>query len=530
MEKSKIQSSVAKSGKGQIARAAGTVMLAFVLSNIIGLVRQILITRTFGADADLDAFYVAARLPEILFSLIAGGALASAFVPTFTGLLAKKKNEKAWELAASIWNLVTLVIVAASFLAYLLAPQLVSAMAPDFAGLQRELTIELLRIQLLTPLIFSLSGLLMGILNAHQSFLLPAIAPSMYWLGMIFGVLFFVPGMGIPGLAWGAVLGAALHLAVQIPGLLKLNPRYTFSINLRDSDVREVGRLMAPRLLGIAAVQINFLVNNIIGSGLSAGSISGLQVAFQVMTMPQVVIAQAIAIAALPTFSAQVASGKLEELRASLAGTLRGVLLLSLPASVGLVLLRRPIVALLFQRGEFGPEDSQLVAWALLWFGLGLVGHSVVEIVSRAFYALHDTKTPVFASLGAMGLNVILSLTLPGIFAARGLMPHGGLALANSLATTIEMFVLLGLLHGRLNGMHAKKILNAFSLAFIGSVLMSAGIWAWMRIVIQADFWLSAGGGILLGGIIFGLFCWMVQLPEFMELLGYIRKRMSNKN
>jgi putative peptidoglycan lipid II flippase len=470
------------SGKAQIARAASTVMLAFVLSNVIGLVRQILVARAFGADADLDAFYIAGRLPEILFSLIAGGALASAFVPTFTSLLENKKGQQAWALASSIWNLVTLVIAAASALAWLLSPQLVSLMAPEFAGLQRELTIELLRIQLLTPLIFSLSGLLMSILNAHQSFLLPAIAPSMYWLGMIFGVLAFVPSMGIQGLAWGAVLGAGLHLAVQIPALLRLKPQYSLQLGLGNTDVREVARLMAPRLLGVAAVQINFLVNNFIASGLPEGSVTGITVAFQVMTMPQVVIAQAIAIAALPTFSAQVSAGKLGEFRSSLAGTLRGVLLLSLPASVGLVLLRKPIVALLFQRGEFGPEDTQLVAWALLWFGVGLLGHSVVEIISRAFYALHDTKTPVFASIGAMGLNVILSLTL---------------------------------------------IANGLAMAAIGSALMGAGLWWWMSAFGSGDAWIAVIGGIVLGGIIFGAFVWIAKVPEFLELLQVVQKRLS---
>src|SRR3990172_2954298 len=322
-------------------------MAAFVLSNLIGLVRQILITRAFGADAALDAFYAAARLPEILFSLVAGGALASAFIPTFTGFLENKKTADAWQLASALANLLTLALIGISALAWLFAPQLVSyGLVPEFDAAQQALTVSLLRIQLLTPILFGISGLLMGILNAHQSFLLPALAPSMYWLGMIFGVLFFVPAMGIHGLAWGAVLGAGLHLGVQLPGLFKLQPRYQTLLGLQLPSVRQVGRLMAPRLLGAAAVQINFLVNTVIASGMSAGSLSAIVVAFQVMTMPQIVIAQAIAIAALPTFSAQAAGGRMSELRLSLAVTLRGIVLLSLPASVGLILLREPLVAL----------------------------------------------------------------------------------------------------------------------------------------------------------------------------------------
>ena len=501
-------------------------MLAFVLSNVVGLVRQILITRAFGASAELHAFYIAGRLPDILFMLVAGGALASAFVPTFTGLLGKKDKGEAWHLASSIWNLVILVVMAASVLAWAVAPQLVSLTAPEYAGAQRALTIELLRIQLLTPIIFSMSGLLMGILNAHQSFLLPAIAPSMHWLGMIIGVLLFVPSMGIQGLAWGAVLGATMHLLVQVPGLLRVGPQYSFTLGLESAKVREVGKLMAPRLLGVGAVQINFLVNNIIGSTLPEGSVAAFTVAFQVMTMPQVVIAQAIAIAALPTFSAQFAKGKLDELRSALAGTLRGVLLLAFPASVGLVLLRRPIIGLLFERGEFGAQDTELVAWALLWFGVGLIGHSVVEIVSRAFYALHDTRTPVAASVGAMTLNVILSLTLPGVFAARGWMPHGGLALANSLATTIEMVVLLWIMRKRLEGLEGRELGMGAGLAAGGSALMGLGLWWWMSNFGAAGHVFAGIGGILFGGTIFVLFCWVAQVPEFMELVGAVRERL----
>jgi putative peptidoglycan lipid II flippase len=514
--------------KGQIARAAGIVMAAFVLSNVVGLVRQILITQAFGTSAELDAFIAAARLPEILFSLVAGGALGSAFIPVFTGLIEKKKTRDAWHLASAITNLVIIVLMAASVLAALFAPQLVAnILAPSYTADQQALTVSLLRIQLMTPVIFGVSGLLMGMLNAHQRFLLPAIAPSMYWLGMILGVLFFVPNMGIHGLAWGAVLGASLHLAVQLPGLIKLRPKYELNLGLKTGNVREVGRLMAPRLLGVAVVQINFLVNTIVATGLREGSLTAITIAFQVMTMPQVVIAQAIAIAALPTFSAQVARGRLDELRISLAGTLRGVLLLSIPASVGLMLLRRPIVALLFQRGEFGPEDAQLVSWALLWYALGLVGHSVVEIISRAYYALHDTRTPVLAGMGAMGINVALSLTLPALFSQRGWLPLGGLALANSIATGLEMILLLILMSRRLDGIEGRSIAQAVRQASAASGLMGLAIWIGLNSVGQSALWLQAGGGIVLGGGIYVLVAWLLRVPELSDLSEAMRQRIT---
>lgn len=516
----------------QIARAAGTVMFAFVLNSLMGLLRQVLITRAFGTDAALDAFYAASRLPEILFSLIAGGALASAFIPTFTSYLQKEDaptaTQDAWHLASSVANLVGLTLAAVSAIAWVFAPQLVGGvLVPEFSAAQQALTVELLRIQLLTPVVFGLSGLLMGVLNAHQRFFLPALAPSMLWFGIILSIFIFVPSMGIHGLAWGAVLGSLLHLGVQLPALLRLRPSYSSTLGLRLPGVRQVGRLMAPRLLGVAVVQLNFLVNTIVASGMAAGSLAAITVAFSVMLMPQQAIGQAIAIAALPTFSAQFARGNLAELRSSLVSTLRGIIFLALPASIGLILLRQPVVALLFQRGEFGPDDTQLVAWALLWYAAGLVGHSVVEIASRAFYALQDTRTPVMVGVGAMGLNVVLSLTLPAVFARAGWMPHGGLALANSAATFLEMLVLLWLMRGRLGGLEEGRLLRGIGQSVLASAAMLAALWGWLSFASGQPLWLQAVGGVAVGGLVYAAVAWLLRVPELAAVLAQVRARVS---
>src|SRR5258706_929553 len=204
----------------QIARAAGTIMFAFVLSNLIGLVRQILISHAFGTDRAIDAFYAASTYPDLIFSLVAGGALSSAFLPTFTGFLAREERQDAWRLASSIVNIILILLSVLSIVSAFLAPQIIRyILAPKFSADQQEIAASLLRILLIAPAIFGVSGLLMGILNSHQKFMLPALAPSMYWIGMIFGLLFLVPSMGVYGLACGAVFGTALHLVVQIPGL-----------------------------------------------------------------------------------------------------------------------------------------------------------------------------------------------------------------------------------------------------------------------------------------------------------------------
>ena len=489
----------------QIARAAGMVMMAFIISNLAGLVRQILVANAFGTGPAMDAFTAANRIPETLFNLVAGGALGSAFIPTFTSLLAKNKQEKAWKLASAIINLVFLIVTVVAGIAAIFAPQVVRVLAPGVIAnpAQEALTITLTRIMLPSAVLFGLSGLVMGILNSKQVFFIPALMPSMYQIGMIFGVLVLEPIMGIYGLAWGVVIGAGLHLVLQLPALLRQKGKYTPTLGLDLPDVREVARLMGPRLLGVAVVQLNFWINVRLASRQPEGSMTAIVFAFALMLMPQAAIAQSIAIAALPTFSAQVAKKRLGEMRSSLATSLRGVIFLALPASVGLILLRQPITTLLYQRGEFTAHSTVLVAWALLWYAAGLVGHSVVEILARAFYALHDTKTPVFVGAGAMALNVVFSYTFAALFESWGWMPHGGLALANSLATAIEMVVLFYLMSKRLDGIKGGEIARGGLSATLAGGVMALALWGWLSKFGGSAAWLAGGGGVVVGGIVY---------------------------
>ncbi len=513
----------------QIARAAGVVMVGFGLSTLVGLVNRLLYSRAFGAGAELDAFLAANKLPDILFNLMAGGALASAFLPTFAGLLARDDQSGAWRLASAIVNLLILGLGLAAGLAWLGAPWLVSKILVPGGQVPIPLTVSLLRIQLLAPLIFGVSGLVMSVLNAHQRFALSALAPTMHWLGWIGGTLFLVPSMGIQGLAWGVVIGAALHLLIQLPALRGLRGRYTATLGLRLPVVRQVGALMAPRLLGVAAVQINFLVNIILASGMPEGSLTGLSLAFALMLMPQVVIAQAVATAALPTFSDQAAQGRLGELRASLANTLRAVVFLSLPASLGLVLLREPIVALLFQRGAFDARSTELVAWPLLWYAAGLLGHALVEVTSRAFYALQDTRTPVAVAVGAMVLNVLLSLGLSRLFAQVGWGPHGGLALANSVATGLECIALLWLMRRRLTGLEFGRVRSGLAASLAATAVMGATLWVWLIVFRGYPAWWVGLGGIAAGGGIYWLSGLLLRAPEARQLPRLLTARLSNR-
>lgn len=512
----------------QIARAAGTVMLAFVFGKVIGLVSYLLLSNTFGTGPEMEAYLAANRFSEILFNLIAGGALGSSFIPVFTTLLTQEDRIGAWRLASSIANLVLLVCTLIGLLGGLFAPWVVSHLL--VAGFedpaQQALTVDLLRIQLPSAAIFGLSGLVMGVLNAHQRFLFPALAPSMYPLGIIIGVVALAPSFGIYGVAWGVVIGSALHLLVQIPQLFRLPDRqYFFTLGLRFKAVREVLLLMGPRLVGVGVVQLNFWVNTVVASH-EPSSIAYITYAFVIMIMPQAAIAQSIAIASLPTFSAQAARGKLEEMRASLAAVLRAVLLLSVPASVGLVVLRSPVVALMYQRGAFTRESTDMVAWALLWYAAGLVGHCVVEVASRAFYALHDTRTPVTVTSAAMLLNVFLSLLFWNGFSRLSLPPHGGLALANSLATALEAIVLLVLMRRKLQGLEGMVIFRAVGLASLSALVMGGFLWTWLSLLVGQPVWLLTLTGMGLGGIIYGGLLWILGVAEARQVVAWGLKRL----
>ncbi len=515
-------------------------MFAILFGQLAGLARGIIIANTFGASPELDAFFAANRVSETLFLLVAGGALGSAFIPTFTGLLAKVETDSAWRLASSLANAVTLTLSLLAALIALFAPLVVRfALAPGLSTDPQlfSLTVSLLRIQLISAVLFGLGGLIVGILNAHQIFLIPALTPAMYQLGIIFGAVFLAPSMGIYGLAWGVVFGAVMYLLVQVPSLVKLlrtsyyvlrNTQYEVRsiLGLHDPNVRNVLLLMLPRLLGVAVVQLNFWVNTNLASKMEEGSVASLTYGFSLMLMAQAAIAQSVAIAAMPTFSAQHALGKLDEMRASLAASLRGILLMAVPASVGLILLREPLIAFLYQRGEFDSRDVQLVAWALLWFAAGLVGHSIMEVLTRAFYAQQDTKTPVIIGTIAMGLNVVFSLWFSNVFARIGWFPLGGLALANSLATALEAMTLFIFMRRRLNGIEGKSIANSAWRVALSALGMGIGLGWWIQSTLGQTRWLVALGGVAVGGVIYAVAVVILKVPEIKLLTNMVSNRL----
>ncbi len=470
----------------QLAQAAGIVMLAFVASGVLGLVRQAAIGAAFGADVELDAFVAAQRVPETLFVLVAGGALGSAFIPVLASFLAKSDEVSARRLTDAVITLLVIVSgVLALGAAIFAGPIMRLALLRGADPATQELAIELMRIMLITVVIFSISGLFMGLLNAHQHFLSPALAPSAYNLGLIFGALVLARGGNVHGLAWGAVIGSALHLLVQVPALARIGFRWRPLPNWRVPGVSEVLRLMGPRVLGLGIVQVNFWVSTALASGMMAGSVAALNNAFILMFTVIGVLGQSVGTAVFPTLSTLSAQHNTDELRRTLARALSSVLFLSIPAGIGLAVISEPVVALVYQRGEWTATDTAGTAWALAFFSIGLAGHTVLEILVRAFYALHDTLTPVKVGTLTMLLNIALALVLIRVFGypdstdfARG--PIGGLALAMSIATAIESTVLWIILRGRIGGLDERRVLSGAARTLASAGAMALVAWAFL--------------------------------------------------
>ncbi len=518
----------------QIARAAGIVMIAYILSTLVGVVRGMVVSHAFGTSVSLDSFNAANRVTELLFNLTAGGALGSAFIPMFTGFLTRKDQKGAWRLASGVVNSVLIVLVLVSTLMWVFAPFLVErglfALVPDSSVAQLADTARLLRIMLPTVIIFGISGLVMGMLNAHQVFLWPALAPAAYSLGIILGVVLLPESWGIERLAIGTVIGAMGHLLLQLPALFRLPARkYDLAAGFRDGPVRKVLRLMLPRIFGAGIVQLNFVANTIISLSLGAGSASALTWAFTLMLMPQAAIAQSAGTASLPTLSAQVELGKTEDFRQTLSNIVRVMLLLALPATVGLVLLRVPLVRVLYERGSFDATSTRMVAWALLWYALGLIGHSLVEVLSRAFYAMHDTKTPVLVGVAAMTGNILLSFFFSRLFSQIGWLPLGGLALANTTATAVECLVLLEIMRRRLNGIEGKQILRTGALALAGTAVMGLVLFGWMTLFGDLNKFLVLTVGAVLGVLTYGAMLWLQKVPEAGAIVRRIKGKLAEK-
>lgn len=492
--------SLAVDSSNRVARSTLIVMGGLATSIVFGFLRQRVIALRFGTSAELDAFTAANGIPELLFTMLAGGALAFAFIPVYTQLLTQDEETESNLLLSRVINTILLLVGSLGTLLAIFAPTLVSApwgVGPSFPPGTQALTAELMRVLFISTVIFAASSILTGALHAHQHFLLPALAPSMYSQGIIFGAVVLGPRWGIFGLAWGAVLGAGLHLMIQLPGAWKFRMRWNLSLGWGDPVLRSVAVLMAPRVIDLlmARASIDWMNANI-GSGLGVGRVSSLRYAFQLMNTPWTLIGTAIGIAVFPTMSALAARHDVSAQRRALSGALRAILTLALPAAVVLLALGKPIIGFLFEGGEFDQQSTNLVYFALQFYVVALLSQSVLEVVVRAFAAQKDTLTPLIVSFFTTTLNVFLAITLARPFVEGGL-EHGGLALANGIAVGVEALIGLTILHFRWGGVDARRILIDTLKAAIAACVMGAAIYAFSVLLQPGRLVLLLGGGAL---------------------------------
>lgn len=439
--------------------AKSTLIVAFFfgLEKILGLAHHLLVARQFGLSPAMDAFNAANNVPDLLFALISGGALGIALIPVMTETLQKEDRKAAWDLFSRIANLVFLVTAGIAVAVALFATPLVQQLiTPHFSPEQQRLVTNIMRLDLLATILFSLSGLVIAGLQANQYFLLPALAPSMYDLGMLFGVIILAPetgyhigpltlpafGMGVYGVVYGTIIGAVLFLVIQLPGLVKYKFHWTPSINMHHPAVRKVLVLMGPRVLTVLFIQLVFVARDNIASGLVVGSVTALSYGWLFMQVPETLIGTAIGTVLLPTISEQVAREQVDAFRQSLNHSARVILALTIPSAALIAVGIRPVVSIL----GFDAAGTEVVVWVTRGFLVGLMGQSLVEVAVRAFYAQQNAMIPLYAALGTTMIFVILAVVLSYFFDAAGI------ALANGLAYTAEALFLWYLLNRRYSG------------------------------------------------------------------------------
>jgi putative peptidoglycan lipid II flippase len=450
-----------------LARAGLVVSGAFLVSRVLGWVRLVVIGRAF-EPAQLDTFFAAFRIPDLIFQLVAAGALSSALIPIISALLEREEQAHAWRVVSTIINLMLVALAALAGVLFLLTPVVMRVITPGFEGEQLERTIVLTRIMLLSPIFLALGALATSVLNAGGRFAASAVAPIVYNLAIITGVLVLAPTFGVEGVAVSVVAGSLGHLLVQVRPLSRLGFRYEARIDRYDPEARRAFLLMVPRAFGLGAGQVTFIVVTALASTLAVGAVADFNIAFTLLQIPIGVIGVPLGIVLLPSLSRDAAVGRETEFAGLLTRALRLLLFVMIPIAGLAAVLRRELVDILFGGGKIGEADLDRIATTLLWFLTGLAAHALIAVLARAFYARQDTLTPVLVAIAAVVINTTLAIALVG--------PLGlsGIALAIALAAWLEAVALLVILRVRLEELRLGGLARVAAQAAVGTMIASA--------------------------------------------------------
>jgi putative peptidoglycan lipid II flippase len=510
------------------ARAAGMIMMLSLLSRMLGFVRETLMGRLF-SRLETDAFFAAFVIPDLMYYLLIGGALGAAFIPVFSGYLSKGDEKEAWAAGSTFINTSVSALIIVTILGMIFAPLLSAIVAPGFEGEKLLLLIRLTRMMFPAVCFTAIAGLLMGVLHSYQHFFAPALGPNVYNIFIIAGAGLLGSAYGVSGMAVGVVVGAIFNFLTQLLFLKDKAQFYRPVFNWSHPGFRRMLILMLPAVIGLSVTQINLAVNNSLASGLAEGSITALRFSNRLIQLPLGIFAMAISTAFFPTMTKQAASGDLTGYKDTFSRSLRFIFFITLPSAVGLIVLRQPIVALLFEGGAFTAEHTAATAYALVFYSIGLAGHAAIQIIPRAFYALQDTITPMYVGIGAVVINIVLNFA----FLRFTNLEHGGLALAFSISGVLNMLVSLWLLRRKLNGINGRSIATRFMKALVASAIMGFGTYLTYRLCLQVfqqyftgrflDL-IIVGIGIVVGVALYMFAAYLLKMPE-LKLVGSMLKR-----
>lgn len=464
------------SSKTTVTKAAGIMMAAIMLSRVLGLVRDMVISGLFGQGRNTDIYYAAFSVPDLLFYLIAGGAISSAFVPIFVEHISNGRKQEAWKLFSILATTMFLVIAAVVVVGEIFTRQLIPIIAaPGFKGPELDQVAHLTRIVLPSQLFFLLGALMMGSLWAHNHYKAPGLGPSIYNIGIITGGAIaghkFGP-QGIQGLAWGALAGAFLgNFVLQYFVLRRYGLKFKPSLNVKHPDAIKVWKLMIPVIFSLSLPQIDVWINRRFATYFFGGAVSAIERSNRLMQVPIGIFGQAIAIGFFATMAAQYATGKMDDYRETVNFGIRSILFVSIPATVLMIVLRMPIIQLFFQHGEFTAQNSIDVAKPLVFYALGIAAWSTQAIIARAFYSIQDTKTPVWTG------TVMTAIFIPMNYCLMRIMGYTGLALATTIAATMHSLTMFFLLRKKAGGIDARRIFISTAKITAASLLMGAAMW-----------------------------------------------------
>jgi len=522
-------SPVSRVASSALARNAIIVGLAFVLSRILGLGREIILANRFGTTGDMSAYGSAFRIPDLLFLVVMAGAFGAAFIPVFGEFLTKGEDDKAWKLASAVLSWAAIVVLALCVLCFIFARPLMWLVSPGFDQETEDTAVRLMRILLLSPVFLGLGIASKGILEAQNQFTLPAIAPLLYNSATIVGAWWFAPRYGIEAVAWAVIAGAAAHFAIQVPGLIRSGIRFRPTLDRYVDGLQDVWRLFGPRIVGLAAFQINFIAVNAFASGTGEGHVAALNYAWQLLMLPHGVLALSVSTVIFPTLASLYSQGKKEEFRHTFERVLRPLLFLMFPASIGLLLLGQPIVRLIFESGEFDDASTNLVTQPLVWFALGLVGYGLAEVLTRIFYAMKDTRTPVITTVLTIVLNIFLCALLVQS------LEHSGLALALAITTACEAAIMMLFLKKRIGHVVTPGFWRWLTRVLAATVGMALVIVISLPWVHRAQENLDSHSPMLflilayafgLYVLSFFVFAWMLRIPELRQITGKVANRL----